>query len=209
MHLGQHESAGQHAQLGLALAREVGEPTAIALSLLVLGCLALAEGAYAEAQGLMQVSATTYHDDGRHAESSEPLADLGYVARRLGDPRQGKRYLCQALEIAVDTGALYPLMYAIPVEALLAADEGDVERAVELYVLASRHPVVAHSRWFEEIAGKDIAAAAAGLPPDVVAAAQERGLARELWATAKELLAELKREPSRDPERPASQAGSD
>jgi hypothetical protein len=29
------------------------------------------------------------------------------------------------------------------------------------------------------------------LPPDVVAAAQERGRARDLWATAEELLQEL------------------
>jgi hypothetical protein len=66
-----------------------------------------------------------------------------------------------------------------------------VERALDIYALASRYPFVAHSRWFEDVAGKHIAAAAATLPPDVVAAAQERGRARDLWATAEELLAEL------------------
>jgi hypothetical protein len=66
-----------------------------------------------------------------------------------------------------------------------------VERAVEVYALASRYSAVANSRWFEDIAGKHIAAAATILPPDVVAAAQERGRARDLWATMEELLAEL------------------
>ena len=66
------------------------------------------------------------------------------------------------------------------------------ERAVELYALASRYAHVANSRWYEDVAGKHIAAIAATLPPDVVAAAQERGKTRDLWETAAELLQELK-----------------
>jgi hypothetical protein len=50
---------------------------------------------------------------------------------------------------------------------------------------------VAHSCLWEDVAGRRIAALAATLPPDVVAAAQERGRARELWATVNELLVEL------------------
>jgi hypothetical protein len=49
---------------------------------------------------------------------------------------------------------------------------------------------VANSRWFEDLAGNEMAAAAAQLPPDVAAAAQERGRARDLWETVAELLAE-------------------
>ena len=65
------------------------------------------------------------------------------------------------------------------------------EQAVELYALASRYPYVANSRWFEDIAGRHIAAVAATLPPDAVAAAQERGKARDLEATVAELLVKL------------------
>ena len=68
-----------------------------------------------------------------------------------------------------------------------------VERAIELYAVVSRYPYVANSRWFEDIAGQHIAAAAESLPPEVVQAARERGRARDLWKTAKELLAELER----------------
>jgi hypothetical protein len=75
--------------------------------------------------------------------------------------------------------------------ALLLADRGETERAVELYALASRYPLVANAQWFEDVAGVHIAAAAATLPPDVVAAAQERGRARDLKATVEELLEEL------------------
>ena len=62
---------------------------------------------------------------------------------------------------------------------------------MELYALASRYPFVANSRWFEDVAGKHIAAVAATLPPEVVAAAQKRGRARDLEAMVAELLAEL------------------
>jgi hypothetical protein len=59
------------------------------------------------------------------------------------------------------------------------------------YALASRYPRVANSRWFEDIAGRHLAAVAATLLPDVVSAAQERGRARDLEATVAELLIEL------------------
>ena len=67
----------------------------------------------------------------------------------------------------------------------------DIERAVELYALASRYPYVANSRWFEDVAGREIAAAAEALPPGVIARAQARGRTRDLWATVEELLGEL------------------
>jgi len=82
-------------------------------------------------------------------------------------------------------------MFGLPLAALSMADEGQTERAAEVYALVSRYPFVANSRWFEDVAGRHIAAVAATLPPEVVAAAQERGRARDLDATVEELLAEL------------------
>ena len=68
---------------------------------------------------------------------------------------------------------------------------GERERAVEVYALASRHPFVANSRWFYDVFGRHIEALAATLPPEVAEAARERGRARDLEATVKELLVEL------------------
>ena len=65
------------------------------------------------------------------------------------------------------------------------------ERAVEVYALASRYPCVANSHWFEGLVGKHVTAIAATLPLEAVAAAQERGRARDPEATVAELLAEL------------------
>ena len=80
----------------------------------------------------------------------------------------------------------------MPATALLLADQDEVQRAIEIYALASRYPYVPNSRWVQDVAGKHIAAIAETLPPDVVAAAQERGRALDLWATVEELLIEWK-----------------
>jgi hypothetical protein len=46
-------------------------------------------------------------------------------------------------------------------------------------LFALRHPYVANSRWFEDVAGREIAAAGS-LTPDVVTHTHERGRARDL-----------------------------
>ena len=91
------------------------------------------------------------------------------------------------------TAAILPVLHTLPAAALLLADRGEAERAVELYALASRYPYMANSRWFEDVAGRHIVAAAhpEGVPPELAVAAQERGRERDLWATLEELLTEL------------------
>ncbi len=71
------------------------------------------------------------------------------------------------------------------------AQHGQPERAVEVYALASQHPQIAASRWWADVAGRHVAAAAMTLTPEVLAAARKRGQARELQATLQELSAEL------------------
>ncbi len=191
MHLGRYGQARAQGQMGLTLAREFDNRHGIGLSLLVLGSIALAGEAYAEAQQLLQESVAVYQEIRQQDELAWTFVLLGIVARGLGQFSQARKYLYESLRTAIEIRAFRPLMWALPAMALFLADQGQEERAVELYALASRHPLVANSRWFEDVAGKHIAAVAATLPPDVVAAAQERGRARDLWTTAAELLVEL------------------
>jgi hypothetical protein len=99
-------------------------------------------------------------------------------------------YLHEALRTATDSGAFAPCITALPLAALLQADDGNHHQAIELYTLACRFPYVANSRWFEHVVGQHIDTAVARLPQEEVAAAQERGRARDLWATATSLVAE-------------------
>jgi hypothetical protein len=109
----------------------------------------------------------------------------------MGDLHKAQQHISESLQIAAEIGTFVPIMDALASMALLLADQGEKQRAVELYALVSRCPYVAKSRWFEDTIGKHIAAVAATLPPDVVTAVQERGRGRDLDATVAELLVEL------------------
>jgi hypothetical protein len=82
-------------------------------------------------------------------------------------------------------------MWTLPATALLLSDEGQKERAVELYALSSRFPLVAESRWFADVVGNTLAEVAATLPAERVAILKERGQTRDLEATVAELLTGL------------------
>jgi hypothetical protein len=72
----------------------------------------------------------------------------------------------------------------------MLADDAKPERAVELYALAERE-YPRDDPWSMAVYGCELAAVAASLPTDMATAAQARGRARDLWATVRELLAEL------------------
>jgi tetratricopeptide (TPR) repeat protein len=191
LHLGQYEQARTHAETGLALARETGLRFRIGHTLLLSGSVTLAEEAYAEARRLLQESVAVYQEIGQQDDVALALAVSAYAAHGLGQLAQAKQHLCKALRMVTEIQVPMLLVYALPAIALLLADQGEGKRAVELYTLASRYPLVADSRWFEDVAGRHVAAVAASLPPDVVAVAQARGQSRDLEATVAELLVEL------------------
>jgi predicted ATPase/DNA-binding SARP family transcriptional activator len=190
-HLGQYRQARDRGQSGLALARKVNDQAGVAHALLLLGYVALAEEASATAQPLLAQSVATFQACRKTDDAAQAQAMAAYAARSLGNGQAAQRRLVEALGAAVRMQAFHPATLALPAIALLFLDQREAERAVELYALASRYPYVANSRWFEDVAGKHIAAVAATLRPEVVAAAQEQGKARDLWATAAELLVEL------------------
>jgi hypothetical protein len=126
---------------------------------------------------------------------------------------QARRRIYAALRLVAEweahgSSVQNPMSVLLGAIVLYLVDRSEVEQAVQLYALALCDPFVANSQWYEDVAGKPIAAAAATLPPEVVAAAQERGRARDLEATAKELLEEFEAEmqdeigalPKADPE---------
>jgi tetratricopeptide (TPR) repeat protein len=192
VNLGSYEEAHDLYQMALELLAEAGEQQMIGMSYLGLGEVALVRQAYAEARQLLEESVAIYRQIGQRDEEGLALAELGCAVRALGHLSQVRQYLCEALLVANETGALATALFSVAHTALLLADQGEPERAVELYALASRYPYVGHSRYWEDLAGRHIAAVAATLPPEVVAAAEARGRARDLAATVTELLAELR-----------------
>jgi tetratricopeptide (TPR) repeat protein len=193
LNLGRYEQAHTLAQANLARCGEAGYRLWTGWALMLAGIVALARGEPAEARRQLADGVRVLRSAAKGMALAVTLAAWGYADRALGRPLEAEQHLCEAVQMALEgVTPWFTLMYALPGAALLLADRGSVERAIEVYSLALCHPYVANSQWFEDVASKHIVAAAATLPPDVVAAAQERGRAQDLWATAEELLSEFR-----------------
>jgi len=191
LHQGHYEEARDHAQTGLALAREHGPRYCVGENLLLLGCLDLARGAPSIAHPLLEEGADVYREVGQKDSLCVALACLALATHELQDTAGARQHLRQALENAQESGAVPPFSWALAVAARLMAAEGELDRAVELYAVAWRHPLVAKSRWFADVLGNQIGRVADTLPAERVAILQERGRALDLKDTATELLTEL------------------
>ena len=144
-----------------------------------------------EALALLQEAAAGF-EEVHHCENWAWVAGpLGLAAHLTGDQDLARQSVRDALQTGIDMGVFMPLMYALPVAARLLADRGDVERAVEVYACAGRSGFVANSRWFQDLVGAQIEAAAAGLPQEVLAAARERGQAQAWEEMARQVVSEL------------------
>lgn len=191
LHLGQYDRARASAQEGSLLAHEQGGGWPEAGAWAVLGQVALAEGRREDALELLERAATVWRSEPNRSWLGESLAFAGHAVCRLGREAEARQYLAEALRLGLEVRSLLPLWAALPAVALLLADRGEAERATELYALAWGVPHIARSRWYEEVAGRELAAVAATLPPEVREAALARGRSRDPWASVEELLEEL------------------
>ena len=186
LHLGHYQEAERRARAVQAMADETGQRSEQPSGLHLEAQVALAQRQYDRAIRCLQQSLEVYRE--WDPSPSEVLTTLSYVWLARGDLGQAKRHLHEATCTVVTSEDFLGKLNLLPAVALYLAVQGKTERAVELYALATRYPYVANSRWFEDVAGRHIRAAAEALPPDVVAAAQARGRACDLWATVKALL---------------------
>jgi predicted ATPase/DNA-binding SARP family transcriptional activator len=190
LHKGQYQQARQQAAHSLALGTENRAIRDQRLYCLF-GELALVASSYVEAQEAFAESAKISREEGGGNFIGLALAGLGYTACRLNQLSHARQHLTEALASALTLKAFLPAVYVLPGVALFLAVAGAVERAVEVWALAKRHPFVANSKWFEDVAGRELEALSTSLPLASAEAARERSRALDLWETAEALLGEL------------------
>jgi predicted ATPase/DNA-binding CsgD family transcriptional regulator len=190
LHLGNYAASRTQAQAVLSRAQELDYKRGTNLGLLLLSELALVEGAFDQAYQYLEESPDPAHVDALASREFGQLGILGLATLGLDRLAEAREHLFAALAWAREARRLRGLTVALGGLALLSAKEGDAERAVELYALASRYPLVARSRWFEDVIGRHIAAVSATLVPEVADAARERGKAGDLDVSVEELMAE-------------------
>ena len=116
---------------------------------------------------------------------------LSMALQTDGKTSDAKDMLAEVLKRGIKMKAFTVLSSALPAGALLVGNQEQPERAVELYEIARSHPFVSNSKWYEDVAGKQIAAMVNSLSPETVEVARQRGRERDPWEAAEELLAEL------------------
>ena len=191
LHLGLYDEARADALQGVTHADRSKHRWGVGFSQFVGGLAALAEGAHGEALALFQESVAAFGEVRQQENRGWALGPFGLAARAAGDTALARQFVVEALAIGVDLEAFMPVIYGLPVAAMLLADQGAVDRAVEIYACASRYEFVAQSRWFEDTVGQQIRTVAASLPAEAVASAQERGRAQDWDAMAAEVLNEI------------------
>jgi len=191
LHHGRYERARTQADESRALATQIGYRWAWGSALWYRGCAALAAEAHDEAEqsleeGIAVLSELLQWDE--VAAAGATRAVVAVVAIRRGRLSLAKQCLCESVRSVVEVGGFYSPMPTLSAMALYEAHRGGEERAVELYALAQCSPLVASSRWYEDVFGQPIAAIGATLPSAVTAAAQERGRSLDLAVVMAEQL---------------------
>ena len=190
MHQRLYAEARAEFQRAAELSRACGFHDGIVNSATSLGDVALAEGGCAAALECYERARALDPELAKfgtwYASVHVILAELG-----IGDLARARAELAAQARRWGEREDVLGRASRLAAGAVWLAGAGQAERAVELYALASTHPHIAASRWWGDVAGRHVGAAAAALPAEVVAAAQERGRGRELHTTLLELLVEL------------------
>jgi predicted ATPase len=178
-----HELFGQ----SLAIYRDIGNAMGMCDELGDLAAAANALGNYDQVEQYVREAFRVLPEgEADHDFGSWEYRALGSAACSLGNYADARKYLRRSLELASAAQAPSRHLLTLVDVARVLAKQGDPERALELLALVMNH----RFSWqiFKDDAALRIAELEADLPPDVAAAAWDRGRARQLDATVTELL---------------------
>jgi hypothetical protein len=148
------------------------------------------EGNANKAHELLGASQHTATEVGAAEEVIAISGNLALAEYQLGNEDVARRQLVASLRASISIPSPFVLARLLACGTVLLAWEGRAERAVELGALVLQEPYIRDSL-YGKLLQAPLADAAAALPPEVVAAAQERGRLAGLQASVRDLLAEL------------------
>jgi tetratricopeptide (TPR) repeat protein len=185
---GKYKEAFERTRDDLALAEDYNLKREIGFAYYNWGIIGLVKGDFEQAYRWALKSAECYQEAGVTEFWCNSLAVLIFISHAMRQTEQAAGFLRQALKNALPIKAFYTTMHITLAGALLLADRGELEKALELAALANRYPFVGNSSWCKDVAGPVIKATREALPQDTVEAAEKRGLERDIWEAAEGLL---------------------
>ncbi|MCB0185569.1 MAG: AAA family ATPase, partial [Caldilineaceae bacterium] len=189
LHLGDGKQARHSVLEGLTIANVHKSPRLIGDTLRILGQIELFEGHDDAASAALLASVAALRTIDQLGSLGWSLATLSYAAQRLGAHSAAKQHAREALQIAHNTGALFPLLMALPACALLYRAENEPTRAQEIYRVARRYPYIAASHWFGKVVHPRLGQLTDTLPP-LRNGPQPTGDAAAPWRLARCILQE-------------------
>lgn len=204
--LGLYDEAAALASDSLSRYRRANDAWSIAFALHCLGRVDLVRGDTKRAASQLEESVSLLQKMNERSLLPEVLFCLGLAYRAAGEREQALDCLTEGLGIILETAPLSPMRFELPLVALLKADDGQVKQAVELFAAARQVGYAANSRWFDDVAWQHIVQHERSLPAAAAAAAEERGRARDLLATARAMLNELSQDSPQWRGRPATES---
>jgi tetratricopeptide (TPR) repeat protein len=182
------DEARAHYERCLSLRRQIDDLWGTGVLLNNLGYLAHLDGEHAVAVEYLRQGLAIQREIGDRYHVANCLSNLGAAYRGLMQYPAAARCLYEGLELAHEIGA-HPLALEISAEigAVLAAREQcDRERAAELLVFVSHHPLA--DKWTAQRAQGTLADLSPNLPPEAWNAAQERARSATLDAVVRLVL---------------------
>jgi tetratricopeptide (TPR) repeat protein len=163
----------------------------IGIALTFQGMAMLALGNLSKAELFLQQSQTALKDVPPESVTLLHHSSLGIASLKSNKPDRSKVHILNGLLKGMEIKSAIVLLYAISCAALFLANQGDLERAVEIYALAKRYPWIAKSQWYQDVIEAPLNTLTDSLLPEVIATAQQRGRERDLEETVQELITEL------------------
>ena len=185
--LGQYSQAGEYLTKSSAFFTEVDQVWGVGAVNWRLAELALATGRIAQAKELLQKGLADMTQAHNYGLVGQALPTLVIAYLISGDLNQARQTQVEALHRAAEYRNFPAQAAALASASLFASHWRNLELALELGALASTIPYLANSALFQDLLFKPLANLAHDLPPEVAAAAQERGRQHDLWQTIREL----------------------
>lgn len=189
-HLGNYADTRLLAAEAREIAEQRGHLLEKAFALLFLGDIGFIDGDLDTAVTCLAES-TSLMAEANYVYQALPRANYCMLLRAQGDGNKARDNLAGALRSCLDYRSTTPIAYCLPVAALLAADDGDYKRSIELNSLGQQYEHIRNSRWFADVACGELDMVRVALPPEVAASAEMRGRKLDVWQTAETLLHEL------------------
>jgi DNA-binding CsgD family transcriptional regulator len=117
---------------GLAIQRELRDPSGLAIALYFTARAAKNQGDYAVARSLSEECAAILRELGNRQVLANLLGHIGILTYLEGDSVAARAHFAQSLQLAWEVGDRWPIAWGLGTFAVLAAEQDQPHRAVRL-----------------------------------------------------------------------------